>query len=160
MIIRKLESKDKISLANLLEEFYEFTLANIKTDFLPYMTLRNKTSSLKAWTKSNYNKGNTVYVAEENDKIVGFICCTIRNKKGTIFNKEGHIENLFVSKNFRKKGIGKKLYEKAIEDFKKLQCTHIGLFTFFDYKGAIAFYKSLGLEPFDMQLKKKLEYEK
>jgi len=160
MTIRRLEDKDRKKLVKLLDEFYSFTTGNISDKFLPFVQNKNQEKSLKAWVKRNYFKIRIVYVAEKNEELLGFISGIIIPKRGKVFNKEGHIENLFISQNYRKKGVGKKLFEILVEEFKRQKCTHIGLHAFFDNKEAVTFYKHLGLKEFDMQLKIALSYEK
>jgi GNAT superfamily N-acetyltransferase len=156
MNIRRLEQQDKKELTKLLKEFYDFTLASINNDLQPFLQAKNEQKTIEEWAKENFSKSKIVFVAEEENKLSGFICATIIPKKGVILSKEGFIENLFVTKNQRRKGIGKLLFNKTVSECKNKKCTHIGLSTFFTYKDAIKFYEDLGFTPFDMQLKKKI----
>jgi len=156
MNIRKLEQQDKKELTKLLKEFYDFTLTSLNKDLKPFLQAKNEQKMINDWSKENYSKNRIVFVTEENSLLFGFICATILPKKGVLLSKEGYIENLFVTKSHRKRGIGRLLFNEIINEFKKQKCTHLGLSTFFEYKEAIEFYESLGLKPFDMQLKKQL----
>ncbi len=56
---------------------------------------------------------------EENDKIIGMIIAEIRiDPFGT---SEGYIKQVFLSENYRGKGVGKKLLTAALEHLKKIK---------------------------------------
>jgi len=57
---------------------------------------------------------NTVFVAEENDTIVGFCWCTIVDRG---VDKQGEIAEFYVEKEHRGKGIGKDLVTAAKQLF-------------------------------------------
>ncbi len=68
------------------------------------------------WSRSIFlseiENGN-VFVAEIGNKIVGYIVIS------SVIEGEVHIENIAVSKKWRRKGIGKKLMEFALMSFPK-----------------------------------------
>ena len=56
---------------------------------------------------------------EENDKIIGMIIAELRiDPFGT---SEGYIKQVFLSENYRGKGVGKKLLTAALEHLKKIK---------------------------------------
>src|SRR5690242_13881326 len=116
MNIRRLEKQDKKELTKLLNEFYHFTLTSIGKDLQPFMQAENEQETIEDWVKQNYVKSRIVFVAEESDILFGFICATILSKKGVLLSKEGFVENLFVTKNQRRKGIGRLLYNKVVNE--------------------------------------------
>ena len=74
------------------------------------------------------------YVYKENDNIIGFINYDI------IFDKS-EIEYIYVSNEFKRKGIGTKLLNKMIQDLKEKKVNNITLEVRSDNIKAINFYK-------------------
>ncbi len=91
-----------------------------------------------------------VLVAEVAGKLVGMSTTDIAQIIG---EKKITFENLFVTKEFRGKGIGKKLMEallNKIESDKELKNIEFELNVYGTQQSAIALYKSLGLEIVEM----------
>ncbi len=88
-----------------------------------------------------------VFVAEFNDEIVGM--ALFYQRYSTWKGKSIHLEDLIVSKNYRGKGIGSKLYEKVLHyafenSFKRVAWEVLNW-----NKVAIDFYKSTGATIFE-----------
>lgn len=65
--------------------------------------------------------------------------CEGKPIKGFLGISDGLIEGLFVSKEFRKQGIGKKLMQEVKKQFDTLS-----LYVYAKNKNAVAFYKNMG----------------
>lgn len=87
-----------------------------------------------------YNLGAGFLVAQENNRVVGYIIFWIK------FEDEGHIISIAVDKNFRRLEVGTGLVESCIESFKKFSVKHIKLEVRKGNKGARKFYRALGFE--------------
>jgi len=88
------------------------------------------------------NEKQIVFViASENKQIAGMASMAIYE---VISGKKGMIEDVVVSKAFRRKGIGRKLIEKLIQEATNLNLSEILLFSGHHREAAIALYKSLG----------------
>ncbi|QWK12615.1 MAG: GNAT family N-acetyltransferase [Aquificota bacterium] len=90
-----------------------------------------------------------IWVAEEEGKIVGFIA-----SNGNWFSKRegkvvGAIHELVILPEYRNKGIGKALVQKAIEYFKSRGLDTAELWVGDKNTQALEFYKSLGFEEKD-----------
>lgn len=90
-----------------------------------------------------------IWVAEEEGKIVGFIA-----SDGNWFSKRegkvvGAIHELVILPEYRNKGIGKALVQKAIEYFKSRGLDTAELWVGDKNTQALEFYKSLGFEEKD-----------
>ncbi len=59
--------------------------------------------------------GYTFYIAEDNDKLIGFILLSTRRDyvPGSTSFPVGYIEGLYVEKQWRKKGVGRQLVKAA-----------------------------------------------
>lgn len=82
--------------------------------------------------------GALVLVLDENDFEIG--CVGIRKLDG----KTSELKRMYVKKEFRNKGIGKKLLQMVIEESKKLGYEKIQLDTISTMKEAIYLYEKFG----------------
>lgn len=87
-----------------------------------------------------YNLGAGFLVAQENNRVVGYIIFWIK------FEDEGHIISIAVDKNYRRLEVGSKLVETSIETFKKFEVKEIKLEVRVGNKGARKFYSKLGFK--------------
>ena len=90
----------------------------------------------------------TFVVAENNNKIIGYIMCRIEYgfsvlKKMSLARK-GHVVSFAVLDEYRGEGIGKKLAERAIEGMKIKKCNESYLEVRTDNIPAIKLYENLG----------------
>jgi len=93
-------------------------------------------------------KDSDIFIAEENDKIIGYCIIYIRKYKDhEIFEDMENIEidEMCISENFRKKGIGKKLFEKVKSFGKEINAKSIELMVWDFNKDATYFYEKLGM---------------
>jgi len=103
----------------------------------------------------NIEKQNIKYfVAKENGKIIAscYICVIPNLTRGG--KSIGFIENVITDKDYRKRGIGKKIMENAIQYAKEQNCYKVILQSGNERTEAHEFYKSLG---FDGESKKGFE---
>jgi len=97
----------------------------------------------KAW--DNIETSNIKYfLAKDNDKIIG--SCYICIIPSLAFNGKsiGFIEHVIVDENYRRKGIGKKLLETAIEYAKENNCYKVVLQSGIKRIEAHKLYEKLG----------------
>ena len=87
-----------------------------------------------------YNLGAGFLVAQENNRVLGYIIFWIK------FEDEGHIISIAVDKNYRRLEVGSKLVETSIEFFKKFEVKIIKLEVRVGNKGARKFYSKLGFK--------------
>ena len=90
----------------------------------------------------------TFVVAENNNKIIGYIMCRIEYgfsilKKMSLARK-GHVVSYAVLEEYRGKGIGKKLVVQSIEGMKIKKCNESYLEVRTDNIPAIKLYENLG----------------
>lgn len=153
-MIRKIVEKDYEELKKLVYQVHELHCSNrpdIYKDGDP-LPLEYFNEILNDDTAFNY-----VYVID--DRIYGLIMATkksnraipISNQKTTYF-----IEDIVVDKNYRRKGIGKKLYcflrDKANEE--NIDAIELNVWAF--NESAIKFYESLGMSVKNMKMEQLL----
>jgi ribosomal-protein-alanine N-acetyltransferase len=87
-----------------------------------------------------YNLGAGFLVAQENNRIIGYIIFWIK------YEDEGHIISIAVDKNFRRLEVGSKLVETSIESFRKFNVNQIKLEVRVGNTGARKFYSKIGFK--------------
>lgn len=85
-----------------------------------------------------FNLGAGFLVAQQDNMVVGYIIFWIR------FEGEGHIISIAVDPYYRRKGVGSRLLEMALEIFKRYNVRDIKLEVRTSNKGAIKFYRDSG----------------
>ena len=91
-----------------------------------------------------------VFVADEDGEVAGYAFCEIINSAGTNnlkARKTYYIDDLCVNEKFRGKGVGKLLYEHALNEAKKEGCDSLTLNVWHLNKNAVGFYEHLGMKP-------------
>lgn len=122
-----------------------------KSDYQELMKLYNDFVGQKRYSKLDndsfyivlVNDNNYIYVAEEGNDLVGFATFSVRDV--IRYPKPiAELDELFVSPEYRKKGVGKKLMQQIEEKAKKLNCYRLFIESHYDHKAAHFFYKALG----------------
>ena len=98
------------------------------------------------------------YVAENQGELIGYICGIVKEKQYRKINKEGFIEDWFVLEEYRHQGVGKKLYDTLLGEFKKAGCQRIALQAYTANKEAIDMYHRMGFMEMELELVKELTH--
>jgi ribosomal protein S18 acetylase RimI-like enzyme len=157
MNIRKIKQSDRGELFKLFLEFEDYyqkqkVFSGFTKKIEKYI---NKKKALMEFTnKYIQDKKIIAYVAEQNNKLIGFIGGEVKEYPTKILNKEGVIEELFVSNKFRNQKIGKKLFEKLVKEFKEKGCKYLGIEVFSKNKKTIDIYHNLGFQDYSINMKK------
>lgn len=160
MIIRNATTTDKEQLVQLMHEFddYYYDEHIFTEEYLPFWKYKNKQKIFEETaTEWLSDPSYLVFVSEENNELTGYIVGHVKERSPRVLDKEGHIDDWFVSKNWRHKGIGRQLYKKLLEEFKKHNCNRLGLLTNIRNKPTIDFYHKLGFIDESLTLVKELE---
>ena len=109
----------------------------------------DKPTATKAWDyEASLEDSNVIMLgAESEGKIVGFCIVEIREpiSKAIVPHIYVHIKNLAVHENYRRKGIGKALYQEAVMRGKARGADMVDLKVYSFNENAVEFYKSLGM---------------
>jgi len=89
---------------------------------------------------------NVIFVAEENDAIVGLCWCSIVDRG---IDKQGEVAEFYVERDFRSEGIGMKLIKAAKELFINEQVGVAFAWTHRGNETAIELYRSAGFKEVD-----------
>lgn len=136
IIIREAKESDLPAIEKLMKELIE-TINN--TEGINIQQVRENCQDLFHDTNSHF------WVAEIKRVIIGFINFTTRK---TILHHgaSGLIDELIITKNYRNKGIGKRLVLAAIEQCKKFGCCEVEVSTERVNAKAREFYKKCGFK--------------
>jgi ribosomal protein S18 acetylase RimI-like enzyme len=152
MNIRPLQKSDKEQMLKLMKEFWiKNNRGRVITDGLtkfekhknPLDTMNSEFEEYLSWIG---------FVAEENDEIIGFIFGRIKEKAHKVVDKEGYVEEFFVTERMRGNGIGRKLFDKIIEEFKSKGCKSLGTDAYASNTKALDFYRKMGFNERSIQL--------
>jgi len=102
-------------------------------------------------------KDGFVVVAESGGRVIGYLCGGLNKMESyRIQKKHAELENMFVEKKFRGKGIGGKLTESFFTWCKENKVERVSVSASFDNKEAVAFYERMGFKGYSIMLEKKL----
>jgi len=88
-----------------------------------------------------YEFGNSAFVVKEGDKVVGYLFAFLSQTEPV-----GYVKFIGVRQSHRKRGIGRKLYERFIEFAREKGCTELKAITSPANKVSVAFHRSIGME--------------
>jgi len=146
-IIRKANLKD-------LEEILRLNKA-----LFDYETIFNDEYNLD-WTYSDTGRSyfkkmiesEITIVAEVDKKIAGYLVASVHISSFRKFNPVAELENMYIDKECRRQGIGKKLVEEMKKEIKARGAKTVKVEAAFQNDSAIKFYKSFGFSEFDVML--------
>lgn len=115
----------------------------------------NKNYIVNNWFENLYNmENNVLYVAKENEEIVGYIYCKINTgENGPTNNLEALIDGLYVLEEYRKKGIATALINKAKQWCRNKNVKYIMINVLEDNKTALNLYSKLNFTDYEKTLR-------
>jgi len=89
------------------------------------------------------SKKNFIYVAEDKNKVIGFVTFSVRLV--IRYPKPiAELDELFILPTYRRKGVGNMLMCKVLLKAKELNCHRLFIETHYKHEAAHKFYESLG----------------
>ena len=107
----------------------------------------------KYFTKILNNPKAICLIAKDNKKSIGYIAASPK-KMSWRLSKYLEIENMFVSPNYRCRGIGSKLISECLTIAKKKGYQKAYVASYYSNKRATAFYKKSGFTKIDISLER------
>ncbi len=101
-----------------------------------------------------------VHVAAEGGRVLGYVFCIFEETKETTSLrpvKTLYIDDLCVDEDARGRGIGRKLYDRAVEIAREHGCDRVTLHAWNFNKSAYGFYEKLGMTPLVTTLEQRLK---
>jgi GNAT superfamily N-acetyltransferase len=150
MRIRSPNIDDKTELKLLLHDFYINDKKKYSQKTQKWEQYKNEDDVIEA-TASKYITDRKYIIF-----VLGYIVGEIKEKPHKLHNKEGYVQDWFVQAEYRWQKVGKLLFEKLLQEFKQLHCTHIALDCFVENKKTIDIYHHMGFEDKLLVLRKEL----
>ncbi len=145
MQIRKAIPSDKENLVRLLLTFHKFTQNNLSKKQADFREYEDPVKMAEEEADEGALQEDYIcFVADENGSLKGFIKGEVKEKKNRVYDKAGYIQKWFVEEEYQNHGIGRELFDKLVEEFKKEKCTHLELDTHIENEKAMQIYESLG----------------
>ena len=147
--IRKAKIEDLNALVNLRKEhfIYEIEILNNTLLDISWPESEDSREDLKYFILSE-----VIYIAEVGDVPVGYICGEVNLKKAWYRENIASLTNLFVKKEYRKKGIGKYLVDYFKDDVSSRGISKIEVNVMSNNISAIEFYEEYGFNNLSKQL--------
>jgi len=122
-----------------------------------YKSGEEQAESHRKWLLKNFGKRNfKVLIAKDRNKLLAYGIAGIRKPRSFVRPKKiGNIISLFVKEEYRKKGIGRQIFNKFLDWFKSQNIKHIEISADRRNKIAIKAYKKYGF--FEFQKKMRLD---
>ena len=156
MIIRQAQKKDIPQVANLLYQVHDIHAKGRPDLFV--MGERKYTDDELAEIFAD-TENRPVFVAEENEKILGYAFCLfdeIKASRSRYGVKSLYIDDLCVDAEARGEGVGSRLYDYVVSYAQKHGCDNITLNVWELNASARRFYEKKGLMPLKTVMEKKL----
>jgi RimJ/RimL family protein N-acetyltransferase len=146
--IRPLQKSDEKQLLRLAINFFKKEQGGkiVSKKLLPLIKYKNYDKHLREDIKGYMRldpKKAKIFVAEDR-RLIGFIYGRIDERPKKVLNRVGIIDDWFVEKEYRGKGIGEMLWESLMEWFDSKKCNCLELDVFTTNKKTIDIYHRLG----------------
>lgn len=148
MIIRKFKREDTAQILELCREVRQHHI-----DLLGgYFTEQNDDIEQQFFLETLDNDNVVSFVAEDNDKVVGYILGDFKDLPYLINSKIAHVSNFGVSKNYRSQGIGKQLMDTFFDVCNERKIDEIRLGVYNTNTVAYKFYENYGFKPLEQKM--------
>lgn len=158
--IRPLQNKDKKQLLNLAIDFFEKNQRGeiVSKKILPLLSYKNYNRHVKEDVKKYMkdSKKEAIFVAEKDKTLIGYIYGKVVVKPKMVLSRIAIVEDWFVIKKYRGKGISLMLWNRLMKWFKKKKCRRIELDVYTTNKHAIDVYHKMGFLDKTIVMTKKL----
>jgi ribosomal protein S18 acetylase RimI-like enzyme len=145
MNIRRAEKKDIPGVLELLVQVLKVH-AERRPDLFIAGATKYSAAELEKLFKDD---SRPVYVAVDNEKILGYLFCEIEEKSysgGRVEFRSLYLDDLCVDEDIRERHIGRQLFEHAKKEAKRLGCHEITLNVWEGNDAARAFYDRMGMK--------------
>lgn len=146
LIIRKANLDD---LENILLLSDGLTLADLPYDKEVDVNWAHTEKGRKFYEDKIAETSGVCFVAELNDKLIGYMVAGKKSVASYRYVTVAELENIFVSEDFRSKGVGKKLMDEFKNWARQLGVDKVAVNVFALNEKGIEFYKREGFLPQD-----------
>lgn len=146
-MIRKAEKKDAPRVLELLREIAALHHAGRPDIFSGADPKYDEAALCEKFGREN----ERIFVSvDENDRVNGYVMCVLQEKDEPLYTQRPYrtlyVDDLRVDKAARRKGVGRALMARAVEEARALKCYHLDLNVWACNEDAIRFYESIGMQ--------------
>jgi ribosomal protein S18 acetylase RimI-like enzyme len=156
--IRLLERKDKEKLFMLVVDFFKREHWGKNSNLMKIVKCkdydRHLMEDVNGYMRLDPKKA-VIFVVEDDGALVGYIYGRVVDKPNMVLDKVGMIEDWFIEKEYRGKGVGEMLWTRLMSWFKVKNCNRLELNVYPDNEYAIAIYHKLGFVKKSVTMTKK-----
>ena len=152
--IRKAYPTDAYALVNIMDVVWRSEFYDYLPNGIIFEMSRNLEKRIRHLT-DQIIENNRIFVALEDDVPIGYVFYA--KAQGVSYEMAAEIREIYILPEFQKKGIGKQLFNKAVEEIKKLGYTSLIIYCPWETNG-ISFFLKMGGEKKDMVTKSVLGY--
>lgn len=150
--IRRVTSGDITALINICRNTFAETFSefNTKENLAKYLDYR---FSVEKLTGELNNDDSEFYFAVTGNQLIGYLKINTRKAQTESHDIRAlEIERIYVLKEFQGKGVGRILYDKALEIALERRAGYIWLGVWENNKKALNFYRKIGFRQFDSHI--------
>jgi ribosomal protein S18 acetylase RimI-like enzyme len=141
MNVRKATQNDLEGIANVHVSSWKTTYKGIISDsYLNSLSVEGRKKSWE-WTFNNLNKDETIFLAEDNGRIVGF--SNGGKSRSNEFEHDGELYAIYLLKDYQRQGIGRMLVDSVVESLKSKNYKSL-LVWVLEGNPSLNFYKRIG----------------
>ena len=145
-IIREAEISDLKRIQELSQEFIEHEEKLVNTEYMTSLDWALSNAGYENYKRNIEN--DFLFVVCIEDKIIGYMTCWINKKQEWDKHKTVEIGNLYIQEEYRNKGIGTKLIEKAKNICKQNNIKFLEVKVLYDNELAKKFYEKNNLKKY------------
>ena len=158
--VRSLRKADEKQLLRLALDFFKKNQRGeiVSEKLLPLISYKNYDEHVREDVRGYMKTSpkSKIFVAEDKGRLIGYIHGRIINRPKMVLGRVGIVEDWFVEKKYRGKGISRVLWGKLEEWFKVKGCNRLELDAYTTNKHAIDIYHMMGFLDKTMSMTKKL----
>ena len=150
MTVRSAENKDTPELITLAKQIIDMH-RELDAYYKPSYAYENFDAEVQSWLE---DKDTRVLVAEEDGKLIGYIRGVVEDAPTFASVKRiGVVYDTFVAEEFRKKGIGKKLFAELLAWFREQGVKNVELNVDARNPAAIALWRKSGFKDYKLRMR-------
>jgi ribosomal protein S18 acetylase RimI-like enzyme len=143
-IIRRASERDLDAIVDLLVRN-----KRLNEEFDPMLTVTDEIAEVarRYASEAMRDPNSLVLVCEEGGRVVGFLKADVIDRLFYEPRREGVIREFYLLPEFRRRGIGRTMIEKAMEELRSMGAGIITAEFPSQHKIAVSFYENLGFRP-------------
>ncbi len=143
-VIRRASDRDLEAIVNLLVRN-----KRLNEEFDPMLTVTGEIEDVarKYASEALKDPNSLVLVCEEGGRVVGFLKADVVDRLFYEPRREGVIREFYLLPEFRRRGVGRTMIEKAFEELRSMGAGIITAEFPSQHKIAVSFYENLGFRP-------------